>query len=65
MFKLIKNNTFLINKLELSIKDIQIYFLQSKIENYDYIYINEYYEEFIKDFNSIIQNENELKEFFY
>ena len=65
MFKLIKNNIFLINKLNLSIKDIQIYFFQKKIENYDCIYINEYYENFKKDFNSIIQNENELKDFFY
>ena len=66
MFKLIKNNIFLINKLDLSIKVIQIYFFQKQIENYNYyIYINEYYEEFKKDFNSIIQNENELKEFFY
>ena len=51
MFKLIKNNIFLIKRLELSIKDIQMYFLQIKIENYDDIYINEYYEEFKKDFN--------------
>ena len=65
MFKLVKNNSFLIKKLDLSTKDIKTYFFQKKMENYDYIYINEYYEEFKKDFNSIIQNENELKEFFY
>ena len=65
MFKLAKNNSFLIKKLDLSIKDIKNYFFQKKMENYDYIYINEYYEQFKKDFNSIIQNENELKEFFY
>ena len=64
MFKLVKNNSFLIRKLDLSTKDIKTYFFQKKMENYDYIYINEYYEEFKKDFNSIIQNENELKELF-
>ena len=64
MFKLVKNNSFLIKKLDLSTKDIKTYFFQKKMENYDYIYINEYYEEFKKDFNSIIQNENELKELF-
>ena len=65
MFKLVKNNSFLIKKLDLSTKDIKTFFFQKKMENYDYIYINEYYEEFKKDFNSIIQNENELKELFY
>ena len=30
-FKLIKNNLFLINKLDLSIKDFKIYFFQKKI----------------------------------
>ena len=64
MFKLVKNNSFLIKKLDLSTKDIKNYFFQKKMENYDYIYINEYYEKFKKDFNSIIQNENELKELF-
>ena len=65
MFRLVKNNSFLIKKLDLSTKDIKSYFFQKKMmENYDYIYINEYYEEFKKDFNSIIQNENELKELF-
>ena len=64
MFKLVRNNLFLIKKLDLSIKDIKTYFFQKKMENYNSIYINEYYEEFKKDFNSIIQNENELKELF-
>ena len=64
MFKLVKNNSFLLRKLDLSTKDIKTYFFQKKMENYDYIYINEYYEQFKKDFNSIIQNENELKELF-
>ena len=63
-FKLIKYNSFLINKLELSIKDFKIFFLQKKIENYDYIYIKDYYEEFKKNFNTIIHNEVELKELF-
>ena len=55
MFKLVKNNSFLIKKLDLSTKDIKTYFFQKKMENYDYIYINEYYEQFKKDFNSIIK----------
>ena len=54
-FKLIKNNLFLINKLDLSIKDFKIYFFKKIIEKYDYIYINDYYEEFKKNFNLIIQ----------
>ena len=42
-FKLIKNNLFLINKLDLSIKDFKIYFFQKKLEKYYYVYIKQYY----------------------
>jgi hypothetical protein len=58
--KIIKYNSFLINKLDLSIKDYKISFFKKIIDNYDYFYIKYYYEEFKKDFNSI--NDEELKE---
>ena len=65
-FKLIKNNLFLINKLDLSIKDFKIYFFQKKLEKYYYVYIKQYYEKFKKIYNSFIQKEDdELKELFY
>ena len=58
--KIIKYNSFLINKLDLSIKDYKISFFKKIIDNYDYFYIKYYYEELKKDFNSI--NDEELKE---
>ena len=58
--KIIKYNLFLLNKLDLSIKDYKISFYQTIIENYDCLSIKNYYQEFKKDFNSI--NDEELKE---
>ena len=58
--KIIKYNSFLINKLDLSFKDYKISFFKKIIDNYDYFYIKYYYEDFKKDFNSI--NDEELKE---
>ena len=54
-FKLIKNNLFLINKLDLSIKDFKIYFFQKKLEKYYYVSIKQYYEKFKKIYNSFIR----------
>ena len=59
--KIIKYNLLLLNKLDLSIKDYKISFYQKIIENYDCLFIKNYYQEFKKeDFNSI--NDEELKE---
>ena len=58
--KIIKYNLFLLNKLDLSIKDYKISFFKTIIENYDCLSIKNYYQEFKKDFNSI--NEEELKD---
>ena len=57
--KIIKYNLFLLNKLDLSIDDYIISFYQKIIENYNCLNINDYYQEFKKDFNSI--NDEELK----
>ena len=65
MLKLIKNNSYLIKKIDYSIYDFKQFFFQKKIEKYDWFYIKDYYKEFYKDFNLIIQNEKELNEIFY
>ena len=62
MFKLIKGNSFLNKNLNLSIKEYKMFFFKKKIEGYNFYYINDYYQKFKKDFNSIIKNEEELKE---
>ena len=62
MFKLIKGNSFLNKNLNLSSKDYKMFFFKKKIENYNFYYINDYYQKFKNDFNSIIKNEEELKE---
>jgi hypothetical protein len=58
--KLIHNNSFLIKKLDISIDEFKILFLQKKIKNYDFCYIEEYYEKFKKDFKSLIGDKEEL-----
>ena len=60
--KIIKYNLFLINKLDLSILDYKIAFFKNIIENYNCIYIKDYYENFKNDFNKIFTKEEELKE---
>ena len=65
MIKLIKNNIYLIKRLDFSNDDLKSYFFKRKIEKYEWLYIKDYYDEFYKDVNSIIQDENELKEIFY
>ena len=62
MFKLIKRNSFLNKNLNLSSKEYKMFFFKKKIENYNFYYINDYYQKFKNDFNSIIKNEEELKE---
>ena len=59
ILKLIKGNSFLNKNLNISSK---VYFFKKKIENYNFYYINDYYQKFKNDFNSIIKNEEELKE---
>ena len=59
ILKLIKGNSFLNKNLNISSK---VYFFKKKIENYNFYYINDYYQKFKNDFNSIINNEEELKE---
>ncbi len=62
MFKQIKGNTFLNKNLNLSSKDYKLFVFKKKIESYNIYYINDYHQKFKNDFNSIIQNEEELKE---
>ncbi len=62
ILKLIKGNSFLNKNLNLSIKEYKMCFLKKKIESYNFYYINDYYQKFKNDFNSIIKNEEELKE---
>ena len=62
MFKVIKGNSFLNKNLNLSIKEYKMCFFKKKIESYNFYYINDYYQKFKNDFNSIIKNEEELKE---
>ena len=62
MFKLSKGNSFLNKNLNLLSKEYKVFFLKKKIESYNFYYINDYYQKFKNDFNSIIKNEEELKE---
>ena len=39
-----------------------MFFFKKKIESYNFYYINDYYQKFKNDSNSIINNEEELKE---
>ncbi len=58
--KLIQNNIYLIKKSNLTFDDFKFYFFQKKMKMYDFFYINDYYNEFDKDFSSIIENKKEL-----
>ena len=62
MLKIIKGNSFLNKNLNLSIKEYKMCFFKKKIESYNFYYINDYYQKFKNEFNSIIKNEEELKE---
>ena len=62
VLNLIKGNSFLNKNLNLSSKEYKMFFFKKKIENYNFYYINDYYQKFKNDFNSIIKNEEELKE---
>ena len=53
-FKIIKYNSFLHNKLDLSIIDYKQFFFQLKIEEYNYPNINSYWIKFKNDLNDII-----------
>ena len=60
-FKIIKYNSFLHNKLDLSIIDYKQFFFQLKIEEYHYSNIYDYWIKFKNDFNDIIdENSYEL-----
>jgi len=48
--------------LNLSNKEYKIFFFKRKIENYNFYYINDYFQKFKNDFNSVIKNEEEIKE---
>ncbi len=63
--KLIKNNSYLIKKLDLSIYDFKIFFFYTKIKKYDCLDTSDFYMQFYKDFNSIIENKKELDELFF
>ena len=60
IFKLTKGNSFLNKNLNLSIKEYKMCFFKKKIESYNFYYINDYYQKFKNDFNSIIKNEEEF-----
>jgi hypothetical protein len=62
--KLIKNNLYLIKKLNFKIDDFKLYFFQKKIKEYEFFYINDYYIQFCNDFTSIIENKEELRKIF-
>ena len=53
-FKIIKYNSFLHNKLDLSIIDYKQFFFQFKIEEYNYSNIYDYWIKFKNDFKDII-----------
>ena len=60
-FKIIKYNSFLHNKLDLSIIDYKQFFFQLKIEEYNYPNIYDYWIKFKNDFKDIIdENSYEL-----
>ena len=60
-FKIIKYNSFLHNKLDLSIIDYKQFFFQFKIEEYNYSNIYDYWIKFKNDFKDIIdENSYEL-----
>ena len=60
-FKIIKYNSFLHNKLDLSIIDYKQLFFQFKIEEYDCSKINDYWIKFKHDFKDLIdENSYEL-----
>ena len=63
--KLIKGNSFMQNKLDITIKDFQILFFQKKIYNYDYDSVVNYYDTFINEYESIIENEEDLDDIFF
>ena len=63
--KLIQNNSYLIKKLDLSIYDFKIFFFYTKIKKYDCLDTSDFYMQFYKDFNSIIENKKELDELFF
>ena len=62
MLKIIKGNSFLNKNLNLSNKEYKIFFFKRKIENYNFYYINDCFQKFKNDFNSVIKNEEEIKE---
>ena len=63
--KLIKGNSFLHKKLDITIKDYQILFFQNKMYNYDCIFVFDYYEKFLNEYESIIENQDDLDDIFF
>ena len=57
-FKIIKNNSFLNKKLDLSLKDYKEFFIKKKIEKYNFIYVNYYWINFKNELNEIIENDS-------
>jgi hypothetical protein len=57
--KIIKYNKYLINKLDLSIKDYKELFLSERIKKYKYSYISTLWNEFEKDFKEITKQEED------
>ena len=57
-FKIIKYNSFLNKKLDLSLKDYKEFFYKGKIEKYNFIYVNYYWINFKNELNEIIENDS-------
>ena len=62
--KLVQKNSYLIKRLDLPFDDFKILFLKKKFQNYDFCFIKEYYDQFKKDFKSLIGNKEELNKKF-
>ncbi len=63
-YKLIKYNTFLNKKLELSVIDYKFFFLQTKLKKYNYNKINFFWIQFKNDFKEIFETKENLYELF-
>ena len=63
-YKLIKYNTFLNKKLELSVIDYKFFFLQTKLQKYNYNKINFFWIQFKNDFKEIFETKENLYELF-
>ncbi len=62
--KIIKHNSFLMKKLEISTIDYKNYFINQKIAKYNYTYIYNFWIHFKNDFKYINEKENDLYNIF-